>query len=52
MGWSGYRLTISVLVDAHGGQAEERGEKLYEEFLADLQKLCDDPKYAEISPTL
>jgi hypothetical protein len=45
MGWSGYTLRISVSVDAHAGEKEERGEKLYSELVADLAKICEDPKY-------
>jgi hypothetical protein len=45
MGWSGYALRIGVSVDAHGGEREERGEQLYEEFTARLKELCEDPKY-------
>ncbi len=45
MGWSGYLLRISVSVDAHGGEKEERGEKLYEEFQAALEKLCTDERF-------
>jgi hypothetical protein len=50
MGWSGYTVTISLSVDAHGGEKEQRGEELRLEFMAALAKFCDDPKYAEISP--
>jgi hypothetical protein len=49
VGWSGYQLRISVQVDAHGGDKEERGEKLYAEFIAELEKLCNDPRFAEIN---
>jgi hypothetical protein len=42
MGWSGHTLTISVSVDAHGGEREERGERLFEEFLYELGKLCEE----------
>ena len=42
MGYSGYTLKISVQVDAHGGEREERGEKLYEEFKERLAALCDE----------
>ena len=45
MGWSGYPLHISIRVDAHGGEREERGERLHKEFLAELQKLCDDERF-------
>jgi hypothetical protein len=45
MGWSGYDIVIRVRVDAHGGEKEERGEKLYREFTAELTKLCESPKY-------
>jgi hypothetical protein len=45
MGWSGYTVTIGIHVDAHGGEREERGEKLHEEFLAELEKLCRDERF-------
>lgn len=45
MGWSGYQLRIGVRVDAHGGEREERGERLYAEFLAALEQLCEDPRF-------
>jgi hypothetical protein len=45
MGWSGYELRVGVSVDAHGGEREERGEKLYEEFKAELEKLCADERF-------
>jgi hypothetical protein len=45
VGWSGYSLRISVLVDAHAGEKQRRGEELYEQFQAELQKLCDDPRF-------
>ena len=50
MGWSGYRIVLHFRVDAHGGDKEERGEKLYAEFMAQLEKMCEDPRYAEINP--
>lgn len=50
MGWSGYTVRIALQVDAHGGEKQDRGERLHEEFMAELQKLADDPKYSEISP--
>lgn len=45
MGWSGYRLVIHVRVDAHGGEREERGERLYQEFQKELEALCK--KYSQ-----
>jgi hypothetical protein len=45
MGWSGYPLRINVRVDAHGGEREERGERLYAEFVEELRKVCDDPRF-------
>jgi len=45
MGWSGYKYTISVLVDAHGGDREEIGELLHEKFHAKLLELCEDPEF-------
>lgn len=45
MGWSGYRLQISVTVDAHGGDKEKRGEELYEEFKKELVKLCEAERF-------
>lgn len=45
MGWSGYQLRIGVRVDAHGGEREERGERLYQEFLKELEKLCSDERF-------
>ena len=45
MGWSGYQLRIGVRVDAHAGEREERGERLYREFLEELEKLCQDERY-------
>lgn len=56
MGWSGYNplglyAGLEVLVDAHGGEREERGERLFREFCTDLQaaitKVVRDPKYAQ-----
>lgn len=45
MGWSGYQLRISVRVDAHGGEREERGERKYAEFMKRLEELCADPEF-------
>lgn len=45
MGWSGYRITIGISVDAHGGEREICGEKLREEFVAKLSELCEDERY-------
>lgn len=45
MGWSGYQLRISVRVDAHGGEREERGERLYQELMKELGKVCEDPRF-------
>ncbi len=42
MGWSGYSLRIGVRVDAHGGEREQRGEALYQEFLEKLKELCQE----------
>ena len=42
MGWSGYRVTIGIRVDAHGGDREERGEKLHGEFMERLRALCEE----------
>ena len=58
MGWSGYcpRWSVSFHVDAHGGEAEDRGEQLYRECVdrieAAVKAVIGDPKYAEISPLL
>lgn len=49
MGWSGYQLTIAVIVDAHAGEREERGDRKYVEFLEKLQALCDDPYFNDDS---
>lgn len=45
MGWSGYDIHIHVMVDAHAGEKQIRGEKLYEEFQEQLKKLCENPRY-------
>lgn len=45
MGWSGYRLMISVRVDAHAGEKQQRGEAAYAEFLRELEKLCADERW-------
>jgi hypothetical protein len=45
MGWSGCTLRIHVRIDAHGGEREERGERLYAEFIDELEKLCDDERF-------
>jgi hypothetical protein len=56
MGWSGYesRFHVSFLVDAHGGEKEERGELLYEECVeritTAIKEIVSDPAYAEIKP--
>jgi hypothetical protein len=56
MGWSGYcpKWAVSFRVDAHGGDKEERGEKLFEECTERISKaieeIVSDPKYAEIDP--
>jgi hypothetical protein len=49
MGYSGYTATIHISVDAHGGEREERGERKYEEFLARLAALCNDPYFNDDS---
>jgi hypothetical protein len=53
MGWSGYcvNLDVTVSVDAHAGEREERGERLYEELVTRLRAACkgvlDDPKWEQ-----
>lgn len=56
MGWSGHtplgrHAGLDVRVDAHGGEREERGERLYEEFIAELDAaiaaVVRNPKYAD-----
>lgn len=56
MGWSGYepRFYVAARVDAHGGEAQQHGERLYEEMVAAIDQaitaIVCDPKYAEIGP--
>jgi hypothetical protein len=45
MGWTYYPLRIGVSVDSHGGEKERRGNAAYEEFMAELQKLCEDERF-------
>ena len=45
MGWSGYTVRIAISVDAHGGEKEERGERIHEQFIAELVKLCEDERF-------
>lgn len=45
MGWSGYQVRIGIRVDAHGGEKEQRGERLHEQFIAELRKLCEDERF-------
>jgi hypothetical protein len=53
MGWSGYHphLGMSIRVDAHGGEREERGERLYQEFMCALDDaiiaVVRNPKFAD-----
>jgi hypothetical protein len=56
VGWSGYepRFHVAARVDAHGGEDQDRGERLYAEFVAAIDQaiaaIAGDPKYAEIHP--
>jgi hypothetical protein len=58
MGFSGYVIgpLVSITVDAHGGDREERGEMLHEELSARLLKAVEDiiaeDRYREIRPEL
>lgn len=45
MGWSGYRVSIMITVDAHAGEKQERGERLHDQFIAELEKLCGDERF-------
>lgn len=45
MGWSGYSVRISILVDAHAGEKQRRGEAAHEEFIRELEKLCADERW-------
>lgn len=50
MGWSGYTLNgISISVDAHGGERQERGERKYDELVAKIKELCEDPYFNDDS---
>lgn len=46
MGWQGFFIRISVLLDAHAAAKEVEQELLYEKFLEELRVLCQ--KYPEI----
>ncbi|HXC83858.1 MAG TPA: hypothetical protein VNV62_18575 [Trebonia sp.] len=56
MGWSGYepRFYVACRVDAHGGERQERGERLYEQFVTEIDEaikaIVAKPEYAEINP--
>ena len=52
MGFSGYHLDISLTVDAHGGEREERGERKSDEFIEKLKQLCEDPYFNDDSITV
>lgn len=58
MGWSGYTvcLDITVSVDAHAGEREERGERLYAELVkrarTALREILSDPKWEQNSDAI
>lgn len=58
VGWSGYTvgLNVSVSVDAHGGEREERGERLSQELTERLKaaraEILADPKWEENSDAI
>lgn len=45
MGWTGYQLRIGISVDSHGGEKQRRGEEAHDQFMAELQKLCEDERF-------
>lgn len=45
MGWTGYTLRISATVDAHAGEKQRQGEAAFQQFMAELEQLCADPRF-------
>lgn len=48
MGWDGHTISIGVLLDSHGGDKERMHDKLYEELIADIEKIAESDKYKDI----
>ena len=42
MGWMTTTMVISIAVDTSGGERQERGERLRDEFVERLEALCDE----------
>lgn len=38
-------MRIGVSVDAHAGEKQRRGEAAHEQFMVELQKLCEDERF-------
>lgn len=50
MGWEGRSFKITALLDAHGGEKETEHERLWEQFVAEIIKVVEDPRFEEIRP--
>jgi hypothetical protein len=48
MGWESERWSVSITLDAHGGDKEKEHEKLWRELQIQLTEVARDPKFAGI----
>jgi hypothetical protein len=50
MGWQVEEWRVAVRLDAHGGDKERAHDALWKQMWADLERVKNDPKYADLNP--